>query len=57
MPWPHGHDPHGPRSKEHQRAAWVGGYKVECEALVRCAPRVPPPTVRLAARILWRRER
>ncbi|GFR52583.1 hypothetical protein Agub_g15176, partial [Astrephomene gubernaculifera] len=43
--------------KEHQRAAWVAGYKTECEALVRCAPRVPPPTVRLAARILWRRAR
>ncbi|KXZ48781.1 hypothetical protein GPECTOR_25g365 [Gonium pectorale] len=43
--------------KEHQRAAWAAGYKTECEALVRCAPRVPPPTVRLAARILWRRAR
>ncbi|EFJ42294.1 SET and zf-MYND domain-containing protein, partial [Volvox carteri f. nagariensis] len=43
--------------KEHQRLAWVAGYKMECEALVRCAPRVPPPTVRLAARLLWRRAR
>jgi hypothetical protein len=43
--------------KEHQKLAWEAGYKVECEALVRCAPRVPPPTVRLAARLLWRRAR
>ncbi|KAG2493715.1 hypothetical protein HYH03_008228 [Edaphochlamys debaryana] len=44
-------------SREHQRAAWAAGFRAECEALVRCAPRVPPPTVRLAARILWRRAR
>ena len=44
-------------SREHQKAAWEAGYKQECEALVQCAPRVPPPTVRLAARTLWRRHR
>ncbi len=44
-------------SPEHQRAAWVAGYREECEALVRCAPQVPPPSVRLAARVLWRRAR
>ncbi|PNW88146.1 hypothetical protein CHLRE_01g016450v5 [Chlamydomonas reinhardtii] len=44
--------------RAHQAAAWgPGGYRAECEALVRCAPRVPPPTVRLAARVLWRRAR
>lgn len=43
--------------KEHQRLAWNAGYKSECEALVRCAPRVPPPTIRLASRLLWRRSR
>lgn len=44
-------------SRAAQKAAWRDGYKEECEALVRCAPRVPPPTVRLAARCLWRRQR
>ena len=44
-------------SRVAQKAAWRDGYKEECEALVRCAPRVPPPTVRLAARCLWRRQR
>lgn len=44
-------------SREHQRMAWEAGYKQECEALVSCAPRVPPPTVRMAARTLWRRHR
>ncbi|GLI61325.1 hypothetical protein VaNZ11_003682 [Volvox africanus] len=43
--------------KEHQRLAWTAGYKEECEALVRCSPRVPPPTIRMAARLLWRRAR
>ena len=33
------------------------GYKEECASLVACAPRVPPATVRLAARVLWRRAR
>jgi SET and MYND domain-containing protein len=44
-------------SREAQAAAWRDGYKQECAALVRCAPHVPPPTVRLAARVLWRRQR
>ena len=44
-------------SAAHQRAAWKAYYKVECEALVACAPNVPPATVRLAARTLWRRAR
>ena len=44
-------------SREAQAAAWKRGYKEECASLVKCAPRVPPPTVRLAARILWRRAR
>jgi len=44
-------------SREAQAAAWREGYKEECAALVACAPGVPPPTVRLAARVLWRRRR
>ena len=44
-------------SREAQAAAWREGYKEECAALMKCAPRVPPPTVRLAARVLWRRRR
>ena len=44
-------------SRQAQKDAWRDGYKEECAALVRCAPRVPPPTVRLAARCLWRRQR
>lgn len=44
-------------SREHQKAAWDAGYKQECDSLVKLAPRVPPPTVRLAARTLWRRQR
>ena len=44
-------------SRQAQQAAWRDGYREECAALVACAPRVPPPTVRLAARVLWRRER
>ena len=44
-------------SREAQVAAWREGYMEECAALVACAPRVPPPTVRLAARVLWRRRR
>ncbi|MEW5314814.1 MAG: hypothetical protein WDW38_006283 [Sanguina aurantia] len=42
-------------SREHQKAAWSGGYREECAALVACSPRVPPSTVRLAARVLWKR--
>lgn len=44
-------------SREHQRIAWNQGYKQECDSLVKLAPKVPPPTVRLAARVLWRRQR
>ena len=45
-------------SREHQAEAWrKGGYQSECKALVAGSPRVPPPTVRLAARVLWRRLR
>eukprot|EP00877_Chromochloris_zofingiensis_P003146 jgi/Chrzof1/12832/Cz07g08320.t1 len=44
-------------SREHQRAAWKAGYQQECAALVACAPKVPPPSVRLAARVLWRKAR
>jgi len=44
-------------SREAQAAAWKDGYREECTALVGCAPRIPPPTVRLAARALWRRKR
>lgn len=40
-------------SREAQKAAWPA-HKQECKALARMAPRVPPPTVRLAARVLWR---
>ncbi len=43
-------------SKAAQRAAWRS-HKQECAALARVAPRVPPATVRLAARVLWRAER
>ena len=39
-------------SRDAQVAAWKRGYKEECASLVNCAPRVPPATVRLAAR--WR---
>eukprot|EP01045_Picozoa_sp_COSAG04_P003399 COSAG04_NODE_138_length_23662_cov_13.997029_5_plen_371_part_00 len=44
-------------SRKAQQAAWRDGYREECAALVRCAPRVPPTTVRLAARCLLRRQR
>lgn len=44
-------------SRDAQVAAWKRGYKEECASLVNCAPRVPPATVRLAARVLWRRAR
>ena len=44
-------------SKAAQKAAWLAGHKQECAALQRVAPRVPPATVRLAARVLWRAER
>ena len=41
-------------SKDEQRAAWAEGHEEECRALAKCAPRRPPPTVRLAARVLWK---
>ena len=44
-------------SRAAQAEAWRAGYREECAALVACAPRVPPPTIRLAARALWRRAR
>jgi hypothetical protein len=44
-------------SREHQKAAWKAYYRQECAALVACAPHAPPATVRLAARVLWRRDR
>lgn len=42
---------------KHQRAAWKAYYRKESEALRACAPNVPPATVRLAARVLWRKAR
>jgi len=44
-------------SRDHQRAAWRAYYRQESAALAACAPQVPPATVRLAARVLWRRNR
>lgn len=43
--------------REHQRLAWREWFRQECDALVATAPRVPPPTVRLAARVLQRHAR
>jgi SET and MYND domain-containing protein len=40
--------------REHQQAAWAAGYKQECQALVSFSPKVPPATIRLAARAVWR---
>ena len=45
------------RDSQAQRAAWRSGHKEECAALKQLAPRLPPATVRLAARVLWRRAR
>eukprot|EP00873_Tetraselmis_striata_P002751 jgi/Tetstr1/423015/TSEL_013790.t1 len=44
-------------SRAAQAAAWAEGFREECAALVACAPRVPPPTIRLAARVEWRAAR
>lgn len=44
-------------SRECQKAAWKAYHRQECAALVACAPHVPPATVRLAARVLWRKSR
>ncbi len=43
--------------RKHQALAWRVGHKEECAALRQLAPRVPPPTVRLAARALLRNYR
>jgi hypothetical protein len=40
-----------------QRSAWVAWHREECAALTAVAPRIPPLTLRLAARALWRRRR
>ena len=44
-------------SREAQKAAWGCGHKEECAALKACAPRTPPATIRLAARVLWKHHR
>eukprot|EP00798_Chlamydomonas_sp_ICE-L_P020441 gene20441-27230_t len=47
-------------SREHQKLAWQQGYKQECTAVVASMAKhrkLPPPTVRLAARVLWRHQR
>ena len=41
-------------SKENQRSAWSSGHREECAALAACRPHVPPPTVRLIAKLFWR---
>ncbi len=43
-------------SKEAQRAAWKNGHQQECAALQACG-RIPPATIRLAARIYWKEQR
>ncbi|KAK9803460.1 hypothetical protein WJX73_004414 [Symbiochloris irregularis] len=43
--------------KTAQRSDWKAGHKQECEALIRCRPKVPPATVRLAARVFWTKQR
>ena len=40
-------------NKENQRKAWSTGHREECAALAKCHPRVPPPTVRLVAKMFW----
>lgn len=44
-------------TRDNQRLAWTSGHKEECAALVACYPRVPPPTIRLTARLFWRLRR
>lgn len=41
-------------SRGAQQHAWANGHDKECRALVTASPRVPPASVRLAARVLWR---
>ena len=45
------------RDKVSQKAAWEAGHREECKALRCIAPGLPPLTVRMAARVLWRRAR
>lgn len=40
--------------KQNQRSAWSSGHREQCAALAACRPRVPPPTVRLIAKLFWR---
>ncbi len=42
-------------NKQNQRSAWSSGHREECAALAACRPHVPPPTVRLIAKLFWRR--
>lgn len=42
-------------SGKEQQLDWKSGHKEECKALERCAPNVPGPSVRLMARLLWKR--
>lgn len=44
-------------SKQNQRKAWSSGHREECAALAACHPHVPPPIVRLVARLFWRQRR
>ena len=44
-------------SKDDQRLAWQLGHREECAALQACSPHTPPATVRLVARLCWRRDR
>ena len=44
-------------SRDNQRLAWQQGHREECPALQACNPNKPPPTVRLVARLCWRRDR
>ena len=44
-------------SREHQKKAWKAGFNVESGGLAALYPKVPPATIRLAARCLWRRNR
>ena len=40
-------------SRDAQKTAWSQGHRQECAELRACAPRRPPASVRLAARIYW----
>lgn len=44
-------------SKTCQLEDWKDGYRYECELLTECAPRIPPASIRLAARVVWKRMR